>query len=205
VVGSPASHYLFSFGTLGQPEVQSSVFGRRLEGRSDRLPGYRLTTVKITDPEVVRISGSGEHPMLQVSDDPNDYVDGTVFEVTDEELSAADAYEDHSYVRASVTLSLSSHKPPFEGRLARGSASFSPEPARVATAASHWYEGRAARGARRAFGFIDQAFAKTRPWARRPVAAQDRVLKRRLTWVSDYGSSPETRVVGNSVTQTLRS
>jgi gamma-glutamylcyclotransferase (GGCT)/AIG2-like uncharacterized protein YtfP len=98
-------HCLFSFGTLRQLEVQSSVFGRKLEGRSDRLPGYRLTTVKIADPEVVRISGSGEHPMLQVSDDPNDYVDGTVFEITDEELSAVDAYEDHSYVRVPVTLS----------------------------------------------------------------------------------------------------
>lgn len=82
-----------------------SVFGRRLEGDSDQLPGYRLTTVKITDPEVVRISGSDEHPMLRASDDLSDCVDGVVFEITEDDLCAADAYEDDSYVRASVTLS----------------------------------------------------------------------------------------------------
>ncbi len=98
------SHYLFSFGTLRQPAVQSSVFGRSPQGRSDRLPGYRVTTVKITDPEVIRISGSAEHPMLQASDDPDDGVDGTVFELSDDELAAADAYEDASYVRTGVTL-----------------------------------------------------------------------------------------------------
>lgn len=104
-MGSSVPHYLFSFGTLRQPEVQLSVFGRRLEGHGDRLLGYRLTTVQIADPAAVRISGSGEHPMLQASDYPDDYVDGTVFEISEEELLAADAYEDASYVRASVTLS----------------------------------------------------------------------------------------------------
>lgn len=98
------SQLLFSFGTLRQPEVQRSVFGRELHGRPDRLPGYRLGTIRITDPEVVRISGSDLHPMLQVSDAEDDGVDGTVFEITDADLMAADAYEVDGYVRASVTL-----------------------------------------------------------------------------------------------------
>lgn len=97
-------HLLFSFGTLRQPEVQLSVFGRELYGRADRLPGFRLTTVMVTDPEVIRISGSDLHPMLQASGDENDCVEGMVFEITDTELAAADAYEDDCYVRASVTL-----------------------------------------------------------------------------------------------------
>lgn len=95
---------LFSFGTLRQPDVQLSVFGRELYGRPDRLPGFRLTTIKITDPEVIRISGSDLHPMLQASDDGNDGVDGIVFEITDMDLRAADAYEEDCYVRALVTL-----------------------------------------------------------------------------------------------------
>jgi hypothetical protein len=99
------SHRLFSLGTLRQAEVQLSVFGRTLEGCSDRLPGCRLTTVKITDPEVVCVSGSDEHPMLQSSNDVSDGVDGTVFEATEQDSAAADAYEDVSYLRAPVTLS----------------------------------------------------------------------------------------------------
>lgn len=97
-------HLLFSFGTLRQQDVQLSVFGRKLHGRADRLPGFRLTTVRVTDPEVIRISGSDLHPMLEASADESDCVDGMVFEITDAELEAADAYEEDSYVRASVTL-----------------------------------------------------------------------------------------------------
>lgn len=100
----PVAQQLFSFGTLQQQEVQTAVFGRLLHGVRDALSGYRLTTVKIADPEVVRISGSDEHPMLQATGDPDHEVLGTVFELTDDELRAADDYEDDSYVRASVVL-----------------------------------------------------------------------------------------------------
>lgn len=43
--------------------------------------------------------------MLQASGDENDYVEGMVFEITDAELEAADAYKDDCYVRGSATLS----------------------------------------------------------------------------------------------------
>lgn len=96
--------FLFSFGTLRQADVQVSVFGHTLEGRTEQLPGFRLTTVTIADPEVIRISGSAEHPMLLRSENLSDVVEGVAFEVTDEELAAADAYEDDSYVRSAVRL-----------------------------------------------------------------------------------------------------
>ena len=93
---------LFSFGTLRQPDVQVAVFGHTLEGQPEQLPGFRLTTVAITDPEVVRISGSAQHPMLERSGTRSDVVQGVVFDVTEEELAAADAYEDDCYARSAV-------------------------------------------------------------------------------------------------------
>ena len=51
--------YLFSYGTLQDPDVQLANFGRRLDGTSDALPGYRLDWLLITDPQVIEVSGSG--------------------------------------------------------------------------------------------------------------------------------------------------
>jgi hypothetical protein len=53
--------------------------------------------VRITDPDVVRTSGASVHPIVAASADPADQVPGTVLEVTDAELSAADAYEVPDY------------------------------------------------------------------------------------------------------------
>ena len=39
--------WLFSYGTLQQENVQLATFGRRLEGRPDRLPGYAVQPVTI--------------------------------------------------------------------------------------------------------------------------------------------------------------
>jgi hypothetical protein len=35
--------WLFAYGTLRQREVQLAIFGRRLAGRADVLPGYALS------------------------------------------------------------------------------------------------------------------------------------------------------------------
>lgn len=69
------SEYLFSFGTLRQPEVQLAVFGRSLPGSADQLPGYLLATVTITGPRAIRLSGSDQHPTLTATGDPADRVD----------------------------------------------------------------------------------------------------------------------------------
>jgi gamma-glutamylcyclotransferase (GGCT)/AIG2-like uncharacterized protein YtfP len=96
--------HLFSYGTLRQREVQLSTFGRELDGSPDRLPGYTLATVKITDPGVVAVSGADRHPIVRATGDPAHHVEGTVFEITDAELAAADDYEVADYRRVLVTL-----------------------------------------------------------------------------------------------------
>jgi len=95
---------LFSYGTLRDPAVQRANFGRELAGRQDRLPGFAERLVEITDPEVVRLSGQTHHPIVVRTGEAGDEVPGTVFEVTEDELVAADEYEVDDYRRVLVSL-----------------------------------------------------------------------------------------------------
>ncbi|MFB2583294.1 gamma-glutamylcyclotransferase family protein [Herbiconiux sp. P15] len=115
---------LFSYGTLQLPEVQRATFGRLLAGRRTAVVGYRLDWLTITDPHVIATSGTDRHPLLVPASDtatapapaPNAEVDaeaeldarseveGTVFEITADELAAADAYEVDDYHRVLVPL-----------------------------------------------------------------------------------------------------
>ena len=95
---------LFSYGTLQDPAVQRANFGRELEGRRDRLPGYEVALLEITDPDVLAVSGKTHHPVVRHTGDDEDGVDGTVFEVSDDELEAADKYEVDDYSRLLVSL-----------------------------------------------------------------------------------------------------
>lgn len=100
---------LFSYGTLRQRDVQLSVFGREVAGTADRLPGYRLSLLEITDPQVIAVSGATHHPILTATGDPADVVEGTALHVTAAELTAADAYEVNDYRRALVPLESGLH------------------------------------------------------------------------------------------------
>ncbi len=100
---------LFSYGTLRDPAVQQANFGRLLDGREDALPGYRVELVEITDPDVLAVSGQDHHPIVMPSGDRADQVPGTVFEVSDEELAAADLYEVDDYRRVLVELASGDH------------------------------------------------------------------------------------------------
>jgi Gamma-glutamyl cyclotransferase, AIG2-like len=95
---------LFSYGTLQDRQVQIANFGRELSGRADALPGYTQTMVAIDDPQVVATSGKTHHPIVEAGSDPHDEVAGTVFEITVQELAAADEYEVSDYRRIAVTL-----------------------------------------------------------------------------------------------------
>ncbi len=95
---------LFSYGTLQQEEVQRATFGRPLTGRPDALAGFEQALVRIEDARVVATSGKTHHPIVRASADPASRVAGTVFEVTDEELLRADAYEVAAYQRTQVQL-----------------------------------------------------------------------------------------------------
>ena len=95
---------LFSYGTLQDKKVQVASFGRELQGQPDAMPGYRQTMLEITDPEVLATSGQKFHPIVEESPDSQDEVRGTVFEITAQELAAADQYEVSDYKRVSVQL-----------------------------------------------------------------------------------------------------
>jgi gamma-glutamylcyclotransferase (GGCT)/AIG2-like uncharacterized protein YtfP len=94
---------LFSYGTLQQEEVQRASFGRKLDGASDALPGWKQEMVEITDPDVLAKSGKRFHPIV-VPGGPADQVPGSVFKISGEELAAADRYEVSDYKRVAVTL-----------------------------------------------------------------------------------------------------
>ena len=95
---------LFSYGTLCKESVQQAQFGRMLEGRSDALGGWRMGNVEITDPDVLASSGERFHPIAFRSEEPTDRIKGMVFELTRDELAAADTYEVDDYRRISVRL-----------------------------------------------------------------------------------------------------
>ena len=95
------TQHLFSYGTLQDEAVQLSIFKRKLAGRKDAIQGYRLSTVEIKDEEVLAISGLTYHLIL-IPGGPHDFIDGMVFEITDEELLQADEYEAEDYKRILV-------------------------------------------------------------------------------------------------------
>jgi hypothetical protein len=94
---------LFSYGTLQDETVQMANFGRLLSGRPDSLPGYKLLPITIDDPAVVALSGKSQHMIAQRSNAAAE-VTGMVFEITAQELAAADRYEVAEYTRVQVTL-----------------------------------------------------------------------------------------------------
>ena len=95
---------LFSYGTLQQPGVQMSTFGRLLNGRPDELVGFRLSVLEIENPEFVKASGKSHHSIVKFDGNDDSRVSGTVLELTDAELAQADAYEPAGYTRISATL-----------------------------------------------------------------------------------------------------
>ncbi len=101
---APATHDVFSFGTLRQESVQQAIYGGTVPTVPDSLVGWRLTTVRITDPAVIAASGSDEHPGIERTADPADRVDGGVLTLDDEGLAATDRYESVGYERTSIVL-----------------------------------------------------------------------------------------------------
>jgi gamma-glutamylcyclotransferase (GGCT)/AIG2-like uncharacterized protein YtfP len=96
---------LFSYGTLQQEGVQLATFDRLLHGSSDALRGYAPAAVKIEDAGIVATSGRTHHANAAFTGDDQSCVSGTVFEISETELAAADEYERRaSYARVWVTL-----------------------------------------------------------------------------------------------------
>lgn len=96
--------WLFSYGTLRQPEVQRAVFGRELDSVPDALPGFVIDSVRITDPAVIAASGSDRHPILRRADAAAPPIPGAALAIREADLAPADRYEAEDYERIVVTL-----------------------------------------------------------------------------------------------------
>lgn len=95
---------LFSYGTLQMEKVQISTYGRLLSGKAARITGYRLEMLNITNKDVIETSGLAQHPVAVKTGLKNDFIDGTCFELTEEELHKTDIYENSDYIRESASI-----------------------------------------------------------------------------------------------------
>ena len=80
------------------------LFGRKLNGTDEILFGYKLEQLQITDSSVLEKSEQVLHPIALPSNDPNDRVKGTLYEISTEELNQADTYEVSDYKRIKTTF-----------------------------------------------------------------------------------------------------
>jgi gamma-glutamylcyclotransferase (GGCT)/AIG2-like uncharacterized protein YtfP len=87
---------VFSYGTLQQEGVQLSTFGRLLQGQTDEILGFEQSSVR---------SGKTYHANVTFNGRNDSRVSGTIFEITDAELAAADQYEQlAAYKRVAARL-----------------------------------------------------------------------------------------------------
>lgn len=95
---------LFSYGTLQEKSVQLSTFGRLLQGEPDELMGFEQSLLEVEDAAFVAASGKAYHAVVLHTGRADSRVRGVVFEVSDDELEAADAYEPAGYRRVIAPL-----------------------------------------------------------------------------------------------------
>lgn len=89
-----ATHYLFTYGTLQEREVQLGVFSRPLTGFEDELPLYILSDKKVAD----------LYPTLHYTGQQEDSIKGQVYTLSHQELQKADLYEGEAYERIQIQL-----------------------------------------------------------------------------------------------------
>lgn len=95
---------LFSYGTLQFQKVQLENYGRLLKGEPDKLFGYKIVQLKITDEAVLLKSEKEFHPIAKKSSDNNDFIEGCIFEISSRELIETDKYEVSDYIRILETF-----------------------------------------------------------------------------------------------------
>ncbi|RRD47365.1 SulP family inorganic anion transporter [Arachnia propionica] len=77
---------VFSYGVFTQDHVHKEVYGRRLSGHLDSLPGYRLTLIDVPDPSVGTL-GVDRQPAA-VPGNEDDLIAGMRYEIGESELAA---------------------------------------------------------------------------------------------------------------------
>jgi gamma-glutamylcyclotransferase (GGCT)/AIG2-like uncharacterized protein YtfP len=97
-------HLLFSYGTLQLEIVQLENYGRILTGMPDRLKGYRIEKIQITDSTVLAKSQIEHHPIAVKSTSNDDFIEGMIFQITNTELAETDNYEVSEYRRILETF-----------------------------------------------------------------------------------------------------
>ncbi|HJZ82067.1 MAG TPA: gamma-glutamylcyclotransferase family protein [Pyrinomonadaceae bacterium] len=102
-IADAESENLFTYGTLQQEEVQLATFGRRLEGRPDVLPGYRLIMTEVRDRSFATANGALQRT-VEFTGITSDFAAGVVLVVTRAELEQSDAYEPTDYERRRIEL-----------------------------------------------------------------------------------------------------
>ena len=101
---------IFSHGSLRQPDVQVSIYGRVLDGEPDELVDCIHTQVEVPTWHKAAAAGATHYANVEFSPGSGGRVAGMVFELTDAELVLTDAYEhDAEYVRVKVTLASGRH------------------------------------------------------------------------------------------------
>lgn len=98
----PNTTMVFSYGSFTQPRVHRKVYGRRLIGRLDSLPGYRLTLIEVPS-DTSGVIGLTSQPAATLGDE-DDVIAGMLYEINDLELAAVDAVNSGTFVREWVTL-----------------------------------------------------------------------------------------------------
>jgi hypothetical protein len=96
--------YLFSYGTLQFEKVQFALYGRLLKGINDELTGYTIIHVENTDMISPDHADEKVHRLAIKTDDVHAKIEGTVFELSEEELLLTDRYEPAGFKRGRVTL-----------------------------------------------------------------------------------------------------
>lgn len=96
--------YLFSAGTLQDPAMQLSTFGRLLKGEPDQLFCYEQDWLTAADPRGGTATTQVRYPVVRFTGRSDTFVEGTVFEVSEAELALADHAEPIEYGRIVVTL-----------------------------------------------------------------------------------------------------
>ncbi len=89
-----ATHYLFTYGTLLEKEVQLGVFSRVLGGVEDTLISHKVSQLKVAD----------IYPTIEFTGNKEDIIYGVVYALTQDELIKADAYEGEAYERTQIVL-----------------------------------------------------------------------------------------------------
>lgn len=79
------------------------LFGRKLNGSTDILQGFKIETIEITE-QAFLSKGEEKYQGTLVPSNNNDQVQGTLLELTNEELLLIDKYEPGNYKRIKMPL-----------------------------------------------------------------------------------------------------